>query len=96
MKELKYILKNLGIMIVLTGSIIFFIFYIYFPLKTNHGDTITVPNLVGKVGHIRVFAAFASLASLSILIHALFVNPYIWTIGRFLTGRYLPPSKRLP
>ena len=32
-----------------------------------------VPNLVGKVGHIRVFAAFASVASLSILIHAIFV-----------------------
>jgi len=45
-----------------------------------------VPNLVGKVGHIRVFAAFASLASLSILIHAIFVNPFIWTMGRFLTG----------
>ena len=45
-----------------------------------------VPNLVGKVGHIRVFAAFASIASLSILIHALIVNPYIWVIGRFLTG----------
>ena len=45
-----------------------------------------VPNLVGKVGHIRVFAAFASLASLSILIHAIFVNPIIWTMGRFLTG----------
>ena len=27
-----------------------------------------IPNLVGKVGHIRVFAAFASLASLSILV----------------------------
>jgi len=45
-----------------------------------------VPKLVGKVGHIRVFAAFASMASLSILIHAVFVNPFIWTLGRFLTG----------
>jgi len=45
-----------------------------------------VPKLVGKVGHIRVFAAFASIASLSILIHAVFVNPFIWTFGRFLTG----------
>jgi len=45
-----------------------------------------VPNLVGKVGHIRVFAAFASVASLSILIHAIFVNPYVWAMGRFLTG----------
>jgi len=46
----------------------------------------TIPNLVGKVGHIRVFAAFASVASLSILLHAVFVNPLVWTFGRFLTG----------
>ena len=45
-----------------------------------------VPKLVGKVGHIRVFAAFASMASLSILIHAVFVNPIVWTCGRFVTG----------
>ena len=46
----------------------------------------TIPKLVGKVGHIRVFAAFASMASLSILIHAVFVNPVTWTFGRFVTG----------
>jgi len=46
----------------------------------------SIPQLVGRVGHIRVFAAFASMASLSILIHAIFVNPTIWTIGRFITG----------
>ena len=45
-----------------------------------------IPNLVSKVGHIRVFAAFASMASLAILIHAIFVNPVVWTLGRFLTG----------
>ncbi len=45
-----------------------------------------IPNLVGKVGHIRVFAAFASMASLAILMHAVFVNPYVWIVGRFLTG----------
>tara|TARA_Y100000590_G_scaffold66311_1_gene71798 strand:- start:337 stop:1626 length:1290 start_codon:yes stop_codon:yes gene_type:complete len=46
----------------------------------------SIPKLVGKVGHIRVFAAFASMASLSILLHAVFVNPAVWTIGRFITG----------
>ena len=46
----------------------------------------TIPNFIGKVGHIRVFAAFASVASLSILIHAIFVNPIIWTCARFMTG----------
>ena len=45
-----------------------------------------IPNLVGKVGHIRVFAAFASMASLAILLHAVFVNPYVWILGRFITG----------
>ena len=45
-----------------------------------------IPQLVGKVGHIRVFAAFSSMASLSILIHAVFVDPIIWTCGRFITG----------
>ena len=45
-----------------------------------------IPNLIGKVGHIRVFAAFASMASLSILIHAIFIDPVIWTLARFLTG----------
>jgi len=45
-----------------------------------------IPKLVGKDGHIRVFAAFASMASLSILIHAVFVFPLVWTLGRFITG----------
>jgi len=46
----------------------------------------SIPKLVGKVGHIRVFAAFASMASLSILIHAVFVDPIVWTFCRILTG----------
>ena len=45
-----------------------------------------VPSLVQKVGHIRVFAAFASTASLSILLHAIFIDPFVWVGGRFLTG----------
>jgi len=44
------------------------------------------PKLVSRVGHIRVFAAFASLASLSILIIATYVNPIVWTFARFITG----------
>ena len=45
-----------------------------------------VPDLVRKVGHIRVFAAFASMASLSILIISAYVNPIVWTFARFITG----------
>ena len=44
------------------------------------------PKLVSRVGHIRVFAAFASMASLSILIIAAYVNPIVWTFARFITG----------
>ena len=46
----------------------------------------TTPKLVQKVGHIRVFAAFASLASLSALLAAVYVNPIMWTFSRFITG----------
>jgi len=46
----------------------------------------SIPKFVGKVGHIRVFAAFASMASLSILLHAIFVNPIVWTLARFISG----------
>ena len=38
----------------------------------------TIPNIISRVGHIRVFAAFASLASLVILIHSIFINPFVW------------------
>ncbi len=44
------------------------------------------PKLVSRVGHIRVFAAFASLGSLSILIISAYVNPVVWTLARFVTG----------
>lgn len=44
------------------------------------------PNLLNRVGHIRVLAAFASLASVSPLIHAVIVDPYVWFAGRLMTG----------
>mgnify|MGYP001363277621 FL=1 len=46
----------------------------------------TIPQIISRVGHIRVFAAFASVASLVILIHAVYVNPFIWFLLRVLTG----------
>ena len=46
----------------------------------------TIPRIISKVGHIRVFAAFASLASLVILVHSVLVNPFIWFLLRVLTG----------
>ena len=47
MKKLIYTIKNLSMMIGLLGIILAFIFNIYFPFKTNHGDNISVPNLIG-------------------------------------------------
>ena len=46
----------------------------------------SIPNIISRVGHIRVFAAFASLASLVILVHSIIINPFIWFLLRVLTG----------
>ena len=46
----------------------------------------TIPNIISRVGHIRVFAAFASLSSLVILVHSVIINPFVWFLLRVLTG----------
>jgi len=45
-----------------------------------------VPNLISTVGHIRVFAAFASIASLAVLMHSVFIHPITWFLLRVITG----------
>ncbi len=45
-----------------------------------------VPHLVSTVGHIRVFAALASLASVSPLVQILDVSPPNWAAMRLVTG----------
>jgi MFS family permease len=49
------------------------------------GSTWT-PRAVQRVGHIRVFAALAALASVAIIVHSLIVNPVVWGLMRTLTG----------
>ncbi|RLA15523.1 MAG: MFS transporter [Gammaproteobacteria bacterium] len=44
------------------------------------------PVLVKRVGHIRVFSALASLASISILFHGIYIDPIIWMTMRIVTG----------
>lgn len=44
------------------------------------------PKILERVGHIRVFAALASIASASILVHAIFVDPWTWGAMRLATG----------
>jgi len=46
----------------------------------------TIPGLIFRVGHIRVFAAFASMASIVILMHSVFIHPFTWFILRVITG----------
>ncbi len=75
---IRAVLENFSI--ISTGALMSGYFVGYF-LGAN-----IVPNLVAKVGHIRVFAAFASTASLSILLHSVIVDPYVWIFGRFITG----------
>ena len=49
-------------------------------------SSIQCPKLIKNVGHIRVFAAFASLGSIAILLHWIFVDPVLWLIFRMITG----------
>ncbi len=44
------------------------------------------PGFIRDVGHIRVFAALASLASTTVLMHGLFVDPWFWCLIRVFTG----------
>jgi MFS family permease len=45
-----------------------------------------VPRLIGTVGHVRVFAALASLASTAALVHVMVVEPATWAVMRVVTG----------
>ena len=47
---------------------------------------ILIPMFIRQAGHIRVFAALASLASIAILLHSVFLNPVSWFMIRILTG----------
>jgi len=49
------------------------------------GSTLT-PRLVASVGHVRVFAALASIASSAVLLHVIFVEPVSWFLMRVMTG----------
>lgn len=48
--------------------------------------SLLAPILVNRVGHIRVFSALASLASISILFHGVYIDPWLWMGMRVITG----------
>ncbi|MHA1601133.1 MAG: MFS transporter, partial [Alphaproteobacteria bacterium] len=47
---------------------------------------LVAPRLVTQVGHIRVFAAMASIASTAALIHVVTFDPWSWAAMRMLSG----------
>ena len=42
--------------------------------------------LILRVGHVRSLSAFAGLGTTLVLLHSLYVSPYLWAILRFFTG----------
>jgi MFS family permease len=48
--------------------------------------TVIVQPLVRQIGHIRVFAALAAVASMAILVQGGFVNPVVWAVMRLVSG----------
>jgi MFS family permease len=50
------------------------------------GGSRMAPGMIRRVGHVRVFAALASLISAVMIIYPTFPNIIIWSLGRILIG----------
>lgn len=50
------------------------------------GGSRMAPDLIRRVGHVRVFAALASFISAVMILYPAFPNPVAWWIGRILIG----------
>ena len=50
------------------------------------GGSLITPILIKNVGHVRVFAALASIASAAVLVQILLITPYSWLLMRILIG----------
>ena len=48
--------------------------------------SLLTPKLIQRVGHIRIFAALSAVASVTILIHSIYVEPWAWALMRLFTG----------
>ena len=48
--------------------------------------------LINRVGHIRAFASFSSVITITIILQAFYPNPNIWIILRFFAGLSLASS----
>lgn len=47
---------------------------------------LVIVRMLRAVGHIRAFSALAAIAAASTLVMALFIDPVMWTLVRFLSG----------
>ena len=50
------------------------------------GGSRMAPGMIRRVGHVRVFAALASLISAVMILYPTLVDPVVWTLGRVLIG----------
>ena len=50
------------------------------------GASQLVPELIRRVGHVRVFAALASFISAVLIAYPLLTNPIFWSLGRVVIG----------
>lgn len=50
------------------------------------GGSRLAPAMIRRVGHVRVFAALASLISAVMILYPTVVDPIVWTLGRVLIG----------
>ncbi len=50
------------------------------------GGSRMTPEMIRRVGHVRVFAALASLISAVMILYPAVANPFAWTVGRVIIG----------
>ncbi len=50
------------------------------------GGSQYTPKLIGRVGHVRVFAALGSMISAVLILYPALTEPWAWTIGRVIIG----------
>ena len=44
------------------------------------------PSLIRRIGHIRTFSFYASVAATAVLLHVMIVNPWVWLVLRLVYG----------
>lgn len=50
------------------------------------GGSRMAPDMIRRVGHVRVFAALASFISAVLILYPTFANPWVWIVGRIVIG----------